>query len=232
MKKYILLYFMALNLAFPFGKKVENKPSTGSGSSSSSSSVVAGKYLPLSSSCYRSIPNQGKIPTSVLNNIIDFVRSAPDQVFEKNNEQDIYWLFAKTLGPITTLKQRRAVMADTQIVLGALESSWGYGVGRDPATPASKPCNEYEAGMFQVSSNSMAFGNGQLTTLFKAACGPYMSLGTCQAFQKCTKEEPAFAHSYVGLLLRYTINHHGPIKRGNVGRLLSKSCQNEIEAIL
>ncbi len=232
MRNFILLYLLSASLAFSFSKKVEND--SGSSSSQQSSSVASSsvQYLPLSSSCYRSIPNQGKIPTAVLNNIIDFVRSAPDQVFQENSEQDIYWLFAKTLGPIITLKQRRAVMADTQIVLGALESSWGYGVGRDPATPASKPCNEYEAGMFQVSSNSMAFGGGKLTTLFKAACGSYMTLGTCQAFQKCTKEEPAFAHSYVALLLRYTTKHHGPIIRGTVGKYLSKSCQKEIEAIL
>lgn len=231
MKKFILLYFTAISLAFSFSKKVENPNSSSSSSSSSVSNE--GKYLPLTSSCYRSIPNQGKIKTEVLNNIIDFVRSAPDEVFAKNEEQDLYWLLAKTMGPITTIKQRRAVMADTQIVLGALESSWRYGIGRDPKTPASKPCNEWEAGMFQVSSNTLAnFGKGKLTTLFNAACGNYMSLGTCQGFQKCTKEEPAFAHSYVALLLRYTTRHHGPLLRGTVGKYLSKSCQNEIEGIL
>lgn len=230
--KSFIVSLLFIYSACAFSKKVEND--SGSSSSQQSSSVASSsvQYLPLSSSCYRSIPNQGKIPTSVLNNIIDFVRSAPDQVFEKNSEKDLYWLMSQKLGPITTLKQRRAVMADTQIVLGALESSWNYSTGRDPATPASKPCNEYEAGMFQVSSNSMAFGEGKLTLLFKAACEKYNSLATCQAFQKCTKEEPAFAHSYVGLLLRYTVNHHGPLLRGTVGSYLSKSCQNEIEGIL
>ncbi len=225
----LLPLLLTISFGHAFGKKVEN---TSSSSSSVSSVSVPVKYLPANSTCYRSIPNQGKIPTAVLHNIIDFVRSSPDQVFEKNNEKDLYWLMSQKLGPITTLKQRRAVMADTQIVLGALESSWNYNAGRDPATPASKPCTEYEAGMFQVSSNSMAFGSGKLTTLFKAACGQYNSLGTCQAFQKCTKEEPAFAHSYTGLLLRYTVNHHGPLLRGTVGSYLSKSCQNEIEGIL
>lgn len=230
MKKFILFYFVVIGLGFSFSKKADN--SSSSSSSSVSSSSNEGKYLPLSSSCYRSIPNQGKIKTEVLNNIIDFVRSAPDQVFEKNEEQDLYWLLAKTMGPITTIKQRRAVMADTQIVLGALESSWRYGIGIDPATSTSKPCDEWEAGMFQCSSNSMAFGKGKLTALFKAACGDYLSLGNCKGFQKCTKEEPAFAHSYVALLLRYTTRHHGPLLRGNVARYMSKSCQNEIEGIL
>lgn len=229
MIKLIIVAAIAANTAYSFSKKVENPAQS---SSSSPAAPSPSRYLTKTSSCYRSIPNQGKVPELVLNNIIDFVRSAPDKVFEKNDEADLYWLVSKTLGPITTLKQRRAVMADTQIVLGALESSWGYGVGRDPATPASKPCSEWEAGMFQVSSNSMYFGSGKLTALFNAACENYKSLGTCQAFQKCTKEDPAFAHSYVGLLLRYTINHHGPLKRGSVSSLLSKSCQNEIEGIL
>lgn len=223
MKLLIILFSIWLsNFSFGFSKKAD-KPIENQ----------IDKYLPENSSCYRSIPNQGKIKPEVLNNIIDFVRSAPDEVFEKNNEQDLYWLLSKSMGPITTLKQRRAVMADTQIVLGALESSWRYGIGIDPATSTSKPCDEWEAGMFQCSSNTLAnFGKGKLTALFKAACGNYMSLGTCKAFQKCTKEEPAFAHSYVALLLRYTTRHHGPLLRGNVAKYMSKSCQNEIEAIL
>lgn len=241
-KLLIILFTLSACTGGPSGTGGNESSSSSSSESSSSSSSAAAetssqssgpKYLAITSACYRSIPNQGKIPAQVLNNITDFVRSAPDQVFEKNNEADIYSLFNKYVGPFTTLKQRRAVMADTEIVLGAMESSWNYGIGRDPNTPATKPCDEWEAGMFQTSSNTLAnFGNGKLTALFDAACKDYKNLGTCQGFQKCTKEEPAFAHAYTGLLLRYTTRHHGPITNGFVGPLLSKTCENEIEGIL
>lgn len=210
----------------------ESSSSSSESSSSGSSSSASGQYLDPTSVCYRSIPNQGRIKPEILNALTDFARAAPDQLFEKNDAADIYWLFNKNVGPITSLKQRRAIMVDTLIVLGAMESSWSYTAGRDPATSPNKPCNEWEAGMFQTSSNTLT-RTPELMKLFQVACKDYrQNQDDCTAFQACTKAEPAFAVSYTALLLRNTTEHHGPIKNGFVGPLLSKACENQLEAIL
>lgn len=212
-------------------------PAPSEPSAVSASSAIAeqlpnsSKYLPTTSSCYRQITNRGRVPKGVLDLLTDFARTAPDKLFERNDKADIYSLVASRVGPFTTLKQRRAVMVDVLLVLGGFESSWSFLEGRDPATSASKPCEEFEAGIFQVSSNSFSY-SGDLRKLYDVACKDYAKYKSCEGFQRCTKAEPAFAISYTAMLLRLTYKHHGPLIRGDVTRQLSKSCEREIESVL
>src|ERR1700755_1236697 len=62
------------------------------------------------------------------------------------------------LGPWQGIRHRRAVMAEVMRVLAAFESSWDWHAGVDTTNPSSTTPDTIEAGAWQVSANSMAFG--------------------------------------------------------------------------
>jgi hypothetical protein len=107
--------------------------------------------------CKSKVHNRGKPPESFLNEIIDWARSAPEEIFQHNELHDIYSNVVADLGPWQSLAHRKAAMLEVLRVLGGFESSWKWEEGVDVTNPDSNtPCTE-EAGIFQCSGNSMSF---------------------------------------------------------------------------
>ena len=119
-------------------------------------------------------------------------------------------------------------MCEALRVLGGFESSWDFNAGRDTTNPSSNtPCTE-EAGIFQCSGNSMNF-DASLKDLLREASGGDTE---CETFITVTKENHQFAFEYCARLLRFTVNHHGPVKRKEINPFLRRDAVAEFQGFL
>jgi hypothetical protein len=116
--------------------------------------------------------------------------------------------------------------------LGMRESSGKYCTGWDTSAGSNRPSSAAEAGVFQVSYDSIA-ASPELVKLYNeykntdssrcflsvfkegVSCGNASILGNGAGaeFQKYLKACPAFASEYAMVLLRILRNHFGPINR-------------------
>ena len=123
---------------------------------------------------------------------------------------DIYTLIkpyiGPTLGPWTNLTNRRAAMLEVLRVLAGFESSWNWDCGRDTTNSTSNTPQTTEAGAWQVSCNSRAFGR-DLRDLAPA---------DGIRFQRAMKSDHPLAMEYASRLLRHTIRHNGPVVRKEI----------------
>ncbi|MBJ7298715.1 MAG: hypothetical protein JHC73_21020 [Dolichospermum sp.] len=174
--------------------------------------------------CKAQVFNRIVTPDSFLNELIDWANQAPDEVFEKNDKKDIYSSVAPELGPWNTLLHRKAVMLEVLRVLGGFESSWDWNEGRDITNINSNTACTEEAGIFQCSGNSMNF-DPSLKKLLKNVSGQT----DCDTFIKVSKSNHKFAIEYCARLLRFTINHHGPVKRKEINSWLKPDAVKEFQ---
>lgn len=177
------------------------------------------------------IHNRGYPSFEVLKDIIEAVRAEPDSVFAENANADVYGSVKAQLGPYTSIKHRRAVMAQVMIVQAGFESSWKYGEGRDMKANNTAACTE-EAGLYQTSGNMNTFSPEA-----KAVLQPFMAglckSTTCAEFKRCTKEPvKAFVHGHFMRASRITTRHWGPMVRKEINPWLKKECVSAIEALL
>lgn len=177
--------------------------------------------------CKKAVANRGEPPDAFLDELIDWGRAAPAVIFERNDRVDVYSLVRDTLGPWRDVQHRRAVMLEVLRVLGGFESRWDWNEGRDITNPDSNTACTEEAGIFQCSGNSIAF-DASLKQLLQDVAGAT----DCDTFRVVTKSNHAFAMEYCARLLRFTVNHHGPLKRKEVNDFLSRDAVAEIETFL
>lgn len=177
--------------------------------------------------CKNHVLNRGIPPDSFLNEIIDWARQAPDEIFAPNQVHDIYSNIVGELGPWKNLLHRKAAMLEVLRVLGGFESSWNWAEGVDVTNPDSNtPCTE-EAGIFQCSGDSMLLDES-LKNLLLSATGEI----DCDTFRAETKTNHQFAIEYCARLIRFTVNHHGPIKHKKINPWLRKDAVAEFETFL
>ena len=178
--------------------------------------------------CKKKVFNRGQPPDLFLNELIDWARQAPDEIFERNPNQDIYTSVRSELGPFSDLLHRKAVMLEALRVLGGFESSWDFNAGRDITNPNSNtPCTE-EAGIFQCSGNAMEIDES-LEDLLRQASGGNTD---CETFIVVTKENHPFAFEFCARLLRFTVNHHGPVKHKKINQWLRRDAVSEFQDFL
>lgn len=182
--------------------------------------------------CKSSVDNRGRAPDSFLNELIDWARGAPDEVFARNDKTDIYCNLVEELGPYQDLLHRRAVMCECLRVLGGFESSWRWDAGRDLSANNTGPCVE-EAGIFQCSGNSLGFDRS-LKQLFERHAGEPATASeeTCRRFMALTKSDHTYALEHCARLLRFTVNHHGPVKRRTVNKWVKREAVAEFRRFL
>jgi hypothetical protein len=178
--------------------------------------------------CKVHVANRGSVPDEFLRELVAWGQSAPDEIFIARPGHEIYSDVADELGPYpATGIYRRAVMLEVLRVLGGFESSWKWNAGVDSTNPDSNtPCTE-EAGAFQCSGNSMNF-DPSLKTLVRQVAGSE----DCNIFQQVTKWNHSFAIEYCARLLRFTTQHHGPIKHHKIHEWLSRDAVQELEAAM
>jgi hypothetical protein len=179
------------------------------------------------SACRQNVFNRGSPPDDFLNELIEWGINAPDSIFETNINNDIYSVILEELGPWKSIKHRKAALLEVLRVLGGFESSWDWYAGIDTTNPNSNtPCTE-EAGIFQCSGDSMAF-DIQLKALVQQVCGDH----SCESFISATKSNHVFAIEYCARLLRFTVNHHGPIKGRHIHPWLRRDAVQEFMGFL
>ena len=172
--------------------------------------------------------NRGVPPDDFLDQLVTWGKEAPDEIFEeKELKDDVYSSISDTLGPFEGPLHRRAVMLEIMRVLAGFESSWKWTEGRDTNNPTSITADTTEAGAWQVSANSMNFGQ-ELKDLVQAKVGTRDGI----AFQKAMKEDHPLAMEYIARLLRRTTRHNGPVKQHEIDEWLRKDAVAEFQALL
>jgi hypothetical protein len=171
--------------------------------------------------------NRGVPPDDFLNQLVAWGKQAPDEIFAPNLFSDIYSSVKNTLGPWRDIRHRRAVMLEVMRVLAGFESSWDWNEGVDVNNPTSVTPETIEAGAWQVSANSMSFGQ-ELKDLVQREVGTLD--GT--AFQRAMKANHPLAMEYVARLLRRTTRHHGPVLRHEIDPWLRRDAVEEFEGLL
>jgi hypothetical protein len=177
--------------------------------------------------CKQRVHNRSNPPDDFLNELIEWAKAAPDEIFERNERHDIYSNVVGELGPWRNPLHRKAAMLEVLRVLGGFESKWDWNEGVDRSNPDSNtPCTE-EAGIFQCSGDSMAF-DSSLKDLLRQVSGRT----DCDTFRETTKSNHPFALEYCARLLRFTVRHHGPIRDEHINPWLRQDAVREFEKFL
>ncbi|EEM8096032.1 hypothetical protein DER63_14195 [Salmonella enterica] len=177
--------------------------------------------------------NRGTPPVAFLDELVMWAKFADDDVFTPNDNIDIYAKYSPVLGPWTTLSQRKAGMMEMLRVLAGYESSWSWQAGADPDNPDHSP-EAAETGIFQVSANSMAFGDLEKRVFLR------FGSSDPDVFIREMKTDTFFALDYAARLLRLTINANGPVLHDDLAsgdkkylhHWLSPSAMNEFMALI
>ena len=150
--------------------------------------------------------NRGVPPDSFLSALVAWGKYAPDEIFDVNKEPcDIMDQIKPNLGPWRSPLHRRAALMELMRVLAGFESSWGWTEGVDTSNPGSNSPETAEAGIFQISYNSRAYGN-DLKRMLQTE-----GIEHGEQFQVITKQDHPFALEYGARLFRHTWKHNGPL---------------------
>src|SRR5437868_5792103 len=104
------------------------------------------------------VHNQGIASDAFLDELVEWGRTAPEEFFAPSAGRDIHSNHISSPGPWQGLHHRRAVMLEVMRVLAGFESSWIWTDGVDTTNEASITKDTIEAGVFQVSADSMGWG--------------------------------------------------------------------------
>jgi hypothetical protein len=173
------------------------------------------------------VANRGVPPDEFLDQLVAWGKQAPEEIFAPNDVADVYSSVFDALGPWQNNQHRRAVMLEVMRVLAGFESSWNWNEGRDTTNPTSVTPDTIEAGAWQVSANSMNFGQ-ELKDLVLARVGTLDG----NAFQKAMKADHTLAMEYIARLLRRTTHHNGPVLRHEIDQWLRRDSVAEFIAFM
>jgi hypothetical protein len=185
--------------------------------------------------------NRGIAPDSFLDELLAWGKSAPNDIFAPNHNQDVYSSVVRVLGPYDgvgyrrdVFGYRRAVMLEVMRVLAGFESSWNWNQGSDQDADhkaarqhrVRRPA-ELEAGAWQVSADSIGHGP-ELQTLVLRKVGSVEAA----AFQRAMKQDHNLAMEYIARLLRRTVRANGPVLHHRIDQWLRRDAVREFEACL
>ena len=169
--------------------------------------------------------NRGIAPDSFLLELVEWGKTAPEDIFAVNANADIYGNVRAELGPWTGILHRRAAMLEVMRVLAGFESSWNWNEGIDTSRSGDDSPAKAEAGAWQVSADSIRLGS-DLKKMFDRATkdvkvndggeniGGMLIHAQEIEFQRVMKNNHPFAMEYVARLLRVNTKHNGPLYKG------------------
>lgn len=169
--------------------------------------------------------NRGVPPDEFLAELVNWARSAPDEIFEPNPLNDIYSKVAPELGPYTSFTHRRAVMLEVMRVLAGFESSWDWQEGVDTSRLGSDTPENSEAGAWQVSYDARRLA----PVLAKMLRDRGISDGV--TFQRKMKFDHPLAMEFVARLMRHNTKHNGPLYKGDERSIIRRSLRGEEHSI-
>ena len=175
------------------------------------------------------VSNRGVPPDSFLQELVGWGRTALSEIFEDKTtkEPDVYASVKGKLGPYVDGTHRKACMLEVMRVLAGFESSWKFNEGRDVTNKSSVTPDTIEAGAWQVSANSLNFGQ-DLKDLVSTEVGTLEG----DPFQQEMKANHPLAMEYIARLLRHTCRHNGPVLRHEIDPFLSPEAVNEFQQLL
>lgn len=184
------------------------------------------------------VHGRGTPPDAFLSELLDWGRSAPDELFALNAAPfDVLGKIRPMLlgsapwgvpGTADWLLARKAAMLELLRCLGGFESSWKWTCGTDTTNPrslANIACAE--AGIFQVSADSEGLSES-LRVFVLAECrtlDPHV-------FDERMKTDHSFALGYAARLMRISYRWDGPIRRDEIDSSLSRAAFAEWKTLL
>ncbi len=186
----------------------------------------------------RPVGNRGMPPTKFLDELIAWVKTAPDEIFDVNDEPgDVMGKLVGILGPWEgkpktpeRLLHRKCCMLELLRCLGGHESSWRWNEGVDTTNKTSMSHIEgRETGVFQVSWNSLWLEKKHhtLRDLLKRE-----GVSDTESFIGMMKLDHKFALEYAARLLRISYRWSGPTIRNEVDSNLSRAAVQEFKRFL
>lgn len=163
------------------------------------------------------VHNRGTPPDSFLKELVEWGRTATDDIFAPNPLNDIYAKVKDELGPYTSLKHRKAVMLEVMRVLAGFESSWDWTEGVDTSRLGSDTPENSEAGAWQVSYDAR-----HLAPELRHLLGMW-SIDNGIEFQEQMKSNHPLAMDFVSTLMRFNTKHNGPLYKGDERSIIRKS---------
>jgi hypothetical protein len=156
----------------------------------------------------RKVYNRGVAPDSFLTEMVEWARSAPDEIFEVNALKDIYSKVKPELGPYESLTHRKAVMLEVMRVLAGFESSWDWREGVDTSRLGDDTPDNSEAGAWQVSYDARLLHPSLRELLSRH------DIKSGVQFQRSMKFHHELAMEFVARLMRVNTKHNGPLYKG------------------
>lgn len=173
------------------------------------------------------VADRGVPPDEFLDELVEWGRSAPDEIFAPGPYFGVYASVVGVLGPWEGISYRRAAMLEVMRVLAGLESGWTWAEARDVTTRKAVTLDSIEAGAWQVSASSMN-ASLELKLLVRGRVGSL----DCEAFQHAMKRDRRFAMDFIARLLRRTTLHSGPVRRHEIDDWLRRGSVREFQDLL
>lgn len=175
--------------------------------------------------CKVHVLNRGVAPDSFLNELIDWARRAPDDIFAPNALTDIYSKVKPELGPWTGLLHRKAIMLEVMRVLSGFESSWDWTEGIDTSRLGADSPENSEAGAWQVSYDARLLAVPLRVLLLSKGIRNGIE------FQRTMKFDHPVAMEFVARLMRHNTKHNGPLYKDEERHGIRKSLRGPEHSI-
>lgn len=181
------------------------------------------------------VANRGTPPQSFINQLVEWARTAPDDIFAPNDDpEDVFNRLRPILGPWESLIHRRAAMLELLRCLAGFESSWNWREGVDTTNATSmRNIEGRETGIFQVSFDSLRLDDALNTGDDLHQCVMrYCGALDIHKFIDLMKLDHVFALEYGSRLLRNNYSWDGPIKRHEIDKYLNREAVTEFKNLL
>lgn len=175
------------------------------------------------------VSNRGAPPEQFLDELVEWGRSAPEDIFTPNTStSDIYSHIYPLLGPWQGLLHRRAALLEVMRVHAGFESSWKWNTGVDTTNKTSMANRTgQETGIFQVSFDSEWIGHNAMKPFAEAH-----GIADVDSFIPKMKSDHKLALEYYARLVRINIKWAGPLVRHEIDVFLSRSAVAEFQQLL
>ncbi len=184
--------------------------------------------------------NRGVPSDSFLTQLVEWAKTAPDEIFAPRKDEpgtsDIFNQLRPILGTKTpdgrfvwdNLTHRKAALLEAMRVHAGFESSWNWNEGVDTTNQTSmRNIRGQETGAWQVSFDSTDIHNGAMKSFAQQN-----GIGTPEEFIKKMKNDHQLAMDYYGHLVRINTKWAGPILRHEFDRWLKRDAMAEFQVFL
>lgn len=173
----------------------------------------------------RRVFNRRSLSDAFLTEMVNWAKTAPDDIFEVNPLNDIYAKVKPELGPYESLIHRKAVMLEVMRVLALFESSGDWKEGVDTSRLGNNTPENSEAGAWQVSYDARFLHQSLRDLLARHGITNGIK------FQQAMKFDHPLAMEFVARLMRVNTKHNGPLYKGDERNAIRRSLRGAEHSI-